>query len=81
MRRGLFGVAAFQNTIDIAASAEEVFDFAVDVRNKPRWNPQMLHVLMLTPEPVGAGTRFRVKFGRGVGDAVIEDTKIDRPQS
>jgi hypothetical protein len=27
----------------------------------------------------GAGTRFRVTFGRGVGDAVIEDTKVDRP--
>jgi diacylglycerol O-acyltransferase / wax synthase len=77
---GLFEVATVENMIDIAAPAEEVFDFVVDVRNEPRWNPQLLHVQMLTPEPVGAGTRFRVIFGRGVGEAVIEDTKVDRPR-
>jgi hypothetical protein len=36
---------------------------------------------MLTPGPVAAGTTFRVVFGRGVGEALIEDTKIDRPRS
>jgi hypothetical protein len=36
---------------------------------------------MLTPEPVGVGTTFLVKFGRGVGDARIEDTKVDRPRA
>ena len=65
MWRGPFGMAAFQNMIDIAAPTEAVFDFLVDAQNEPRWNPQMLHVQMLTAEPVGAGTRFRVKFGRG----------------
>lgn len=56
-----------ENMLDIAAPAEKVFDFVVDVRNEPRWNPQMLHAEMLTPEPIGAGTTFRVRFGRGVG--------------
>jgi hypothetical protein len=79
MRRDLCGVATFQNMIDIAAPPGEVFDFIVDVQNEPRWNPRMLDVQMLTPEPIGAGTRFCVTFGRGVGDAVIEDTKVDRP--
>ena len=41
----------------------------------------MLQVQMLTSEPVRAGTTFRVIFGRGVGEAVIEDTKVDRPHS
>src|SRR3954452_5989938 len=36
---------------------------------------------MLTPEPIGVGTAFRVKFARGVGEAVIEDTQFDRPGS
>lgn len=81
MRRDRWEVATVENTIDIAAPAEELFDFVVDVRNEPRWNPQMLQVQMLTPEPVGAGTTFQVIFGRGVGEAVIEDTKIDRPHS
>lgn len=76
-----FEMATTENTIDVAAPAEELFDLVVDVRNEPRWNPQMLHVDMLTTEPVGAGTTFRVKFGRGVGDALIEDTRVDRPHS
>jgi hypothetical protein len=79
MRRDLWASATVENTIDIAAPAEELFDFIVDVRNEPRWNLQVLQVQMLTPEPVGAGTTFRVTFGRGVGEAVIEDTKVDRP--
>jgi hypothetical protein len=53
----------------------------VDVRNEPQWNPQTLHAEMLTPEPIGVGTRFRVRFDRGVGEALIEDTRINRPCS
>ena len=67
--------------IDIAAPAEQIFDVIVDARNEPRWNPKMLRAQMLTPGPVAAGTTFRVVFGRGVGEALIEDTKIDRPRS
>jgi Polyketide cyclase / dehydrase and lipid transport len=70
-----------ENVLNIAAPAEKVFDFVVDVRNEPRWNPQMLHAEMLTPEPIGVGTTFRVRFGRGVGDGLINDTKINRPRS
>ena len=70
-----------ENMLDIATPAERVFDFVVDVRNEPRWNPQMLHAEMLTSEPLGVGTTFRVRFGRGVGDGLINDTKINRPRS
>jgi diacylglycerol O-acyltransferase len=70
-----------ENVLDIAAPAEKVFDFVVDVRNEPRWNPQMLNAEMLTPEPIGVGTTFRVRFGRGVGDGLINHTKINRPRS
>jgi diacylglycerol O-acyltransferase / wax synthase len=70
-----------ENVIEIAAPAEKVFDFLVDVRNEPQWNPQMLRAEMLTPEPIGVGTRFRVTFGRGVGEALIEDVQINRPRS
>jgi diacylglycerol O-acyltransferase / wax synthase len=75
------GTTAVVNVIDIAAPAEKVFDFVVDVRNEPRWNPQLLQAEMLTSEPIGVGTTFRVRFGRGVGETLIEDTKIDRPRS
>ena len=37
-----------ENMLDIAAPAEKVFDFVVDIRNEPRWNPQMLHAEMLS---------------------------------
>jgi len=70
-----------ENVLNIAAPAEKVFDFVVDVRNEPRWNPQMLHAEMLTPEPIGVGATFRVRFGRGVGDGLINHTKINRPRS
>ena len=70
-----------ENMLDIATPAERVFDFVVDVRNEPRWNPQILHAEMLTSEPLGVGTTFRVRFGRGVGDGLINDTKINRPRS
>jgi len=31
--------------------------------------------------PVGAGTRYRVRFGRGMGTAVIEKAGFDRPRA
>jgi hypothetical protein len=65
MRRDLFRVATLENMIDSSAPAEDVCDFVVDVRNELRWNPQLRHVQMLTPDPLGAGTRFRATFGRG----------------
>jgi hypothetical protein len=36
-----------------------VFDFAADERNEPRYNPRMLSSEMLSPGPVGLGSRFR----------------------
>jgi diacylglycerol O-acyltransferase / wax synthase len=81
MRRGLFKVATLENMIDISAPAHEVFDLVVDLRNEPQWNPELLHVQMLTPDPVDVGTRFRATFGRGVGEAIIEDTQVDRPHT
>ena len=46
-----------------------------------RWHPQMMHTEMLTPEPIGVGTTFRVRVGRGVGDGAVNHTKINRPRS
>ncbi len=69
-----------ENSIGIAAPAERVFDYVTDVRREPEWNPQLREVEKLTPGPVGAGTRYRVRFGRGVGAAVIENTAYDRPR-
>jgi hypothetical protein len=34
---------------------EEVFDFVVDKRNEPKYNPNMLSVEQITPGSVGRG--------------------------
>ena len=60
-----------ENSIVIAAPAEKVFDYVTDVRRERG----------LTPGPIGAGTRYRVRFGRGAGVAIIENTGFDRPRS
>jgi hypothetical protein len=70
-----------ENMIDIVAPTEKVFDFVVDIRNEPQWNPQLLQAELLTPVPIQTGAMFRAKFGRGVGEALIEDLKINRPHS
>ncbi|HET7247443.1 MAG TPA: SRPBCC family protein [Streptosporangiaceae bacterium] len=72
---------AVDNSIGIAAPAEKVFDYVTDVRREPEWNPQLREPEKLTAGPVGAGTRYRVRFGRGVGTAIIENTGFDRPRS
>ena len=71
---------AIDNNIAIAAPAQKVFDYVTDVRREPEWNPQLREPEKLTPGPV-AGTRYRVRFGRGVGTAIIENTGFDRPRS
>jgi hypothetical protein len=70
-----------ENSIVIAAPAEKVFDYVTDVRREPEWNPQLRQAEKLTPGPIGAGTRYRARFGRGVGTAIIENTGFDRPRS
>ena len=72
---------AIENSIGVAAPAEKVFDYVTDVRREPEWNPRLREPEKLTPGPVGAGTRYRVQFGRGVGTAVIENSGFDRPRS
>ena len=71
---------AVENSIGIAAPAETVFDYVTDVRREPEWNPQLREAEKLTPGPIRTGTRYRVRFGRGVGTAVIENTAFDRPR-
>jgi hypothetical protein len=41
----------------------------------------MRRVEKITDGDVGRGTRFRVVFGRGVGEALVEHTAFDRPRS
>jgi hypothetical protein len=59
-------VAHVTGSVRIAAPPEQVFDTVADSRNEPSFNPAMTEVALLTPEPIGLGTRFRARMG-GLG--------------
>jgi hypothetical protein len=68
-------------SISIARSPEEAFDFFTDGRNRPRWDTTVLFERLTSPEPVGVGstisTRMRT-MGREV-DYEWRVTEFDRP--
>jgi hypothetical protein len=55
-------MARIDGEIVISRPVEEVFDFVADERNEPRYNPRMVSSELLTPEPVGLGSRFRAEM-------------------
>jgi hypothetical protein len=65
--------------IRIAAPLDRVFDTAADSRNEPSFNPAMYGVELLTPEPIGLGTRFLAHMGKSKMDMLVELTEFDRP--
>ena len=74
-------VASVHGEIVIARPAAEVFDFVVDERNEPRYNPHMDSAEKLTEGAIGQGTRFRAtvrSMGRPL-DMVLETTAYERP--
>lgn len=66
--------------IRIAASREKVFDTVADSRHEPSFNPAMTEVELLTPEPIGLGTRFRARMGNAGLGMFVELTGFDRPR-
>jgi hypothetical protein len=68
--------------IVIRRPIEEVFDFVADERNEPRYNHQMTAAELLTPEPIGPGSRFQAELrmrGRPI-DLTVEFTRFERPR-
>ena len=51
-----------------------------DSRNEPSYNPAMHDVELLTPLPIGLGTRFLARMGRGDMEMEVELTEFDRPR-
>jgi uncharacterized protein YndB with AHSA1/START domain len=70
---------AVHNNITINRPPDVVFDYLTDLRRELEWNEQLRSVEPLTEEPLHAGSRYRVHFGRGVGVALITYTAVDRP--
>jgi hypothetical protein len=72
-------VAHITGHVRIAAPAGQVFDTVADTRNEPSFNPAMAGVELLTPLPIGRGTRFRARMGRAGTQMLVELTEFDRP--
>jgi len=72
-------VAHITGHVRIAAPLERVFDTVADSRNEPSFNPAMTDVELLTPAPVGLGTRFLAHMGKAGMEMVIEVTEFERP--
>ena len=72
-------MAKIGGQILIARPVEEVFDFVAYSRNEPLFNPAMTGVELLTPLPIGRGTRFRARMSRAGGQMLVELTEFDRP--
>ncbi|HVF04292.1 MAG TPA: SRPBCC family protein [Frankiaceae bacterium] len=72
-------MVTFRNEIDIDASPEAVFDELSDVRHEQRWSDKLKSVELLTPEPIGVGSRVRAKWsGAPENDVVYRE--FDRPR-
>jgi len=64
-------------TTRIACPPENVFDLLADLRNDPQWNSRVSHAELLSPEPIGPGSRFAIVNGGTPYDVTI--TGYDRP--
>ena len=65
----------------LARTPDEVFDFLVDPRHEPAYNPLVLSARKETPGPIGPGTRFaqRVRSFGGSGEVSILLVDCERP--
>jgi uncharacterized protein YndB with AHSA1/START domain len=68
-----------ENRIEVAANPSRVFAYLADIRNEPRWNSWGKQVEMLTPVPIGQGSRFRGTYKRmGVVEQELATYEPDR---
>jgi hypothetical protein len=67
----------FERTPRRARAPEEVFDFLVDLRNAPQWEPNCPEVEKTSAGPVGKGTTFRAK--KGMARLESEIVEFERP--
>ena len=75
-------MARIEGEIVIRRPIEEVFDFVADERNEPRYNDQMTAAELLTPEPIGPGSRFHAELRMRVRsiDMTTEFIRFERPR-
>jgi len=64
-------------TTRIAKPPEHVFDTLADLRNDAKWHSRVSSVELLSAEPIGLGTRFKMVNGGSRYEVTI--TEYDRP--
>ena len=64
--------------IDIDAPADVVFDELADQRNELRWSRDIREVELLSPEPVGVGSRYRARWAKAPA-STITYVSYERP--
>ena len=76
------GTARVEGEILIRRPVEEVFDYVADERHEPNFNSRMSRGELLTPEPIGVGSRFGVEMTmmRRVFEMTVEFTAFERPR-
>jgi hypothetical protein len=75
-------MAVIEGEIAIERPVTEVFDFVVDERNEPSLNPRMVRAELLSPEPIGVGSRFLAesRMMRRTFEVTAEYTVFERPR-
>jgi hypothetical protein len=69
-------------TVSIARSVEEVFDFLTDGHNRPHWDATVISEELTSAGPVGVGSTIHTRM-RAVGREVDFDwrvTRFERPR-
>lgn len=73
-------MVVLENSVVLARTSEEVFDYLSDLRSELEWNPKMTSASLLTDEPIGVGSRYRAKWV-GSPANLIEYVSYERPHS
>jgi hypothetical protein len=65
-------LAHFATSIDCRASDEKVFAYMADFSNAECWDPTVSRANLLTPEPIGEGSRFEILLKLPMGESPLE---------
>jgi hypothetical protein len=72
---------AFENTVTIARSPDEVFDFLAHFENVPAWNHAIQSTRQVSPGPVGVGTVYlQIRSEPRWADEGFVVTTLDPPR-
>jgi uncharacterized protein YndB with AHSA1/START domain len=65
-------MASIRSSIEIARSAEDVFEYSADPTHRSEWQDSVRDTEITTPGPVGMGTRVREIRAVTGGDRTVE---------